>query len=244
MVYIYRVYITEGGVFLENKDALLIEPIAYIKNGYKEKFGVPRQSGLAPSVKSVIEFCENFRDENCIRDIEQYSHLWLIWGFSKNENQWSPTVRPPRLGGNKRVGVFATRSPFRPNPIGLSCVVLERIEDSKNGKILVVSGGDLADGTPIYDIKPYLPYVDSIEGASGGFSEDYKNHFLGVEIPPELKEKLTEKQVENINELLSLDPRPSYQNDEDRIYGLAFEDFQIKFRYKEEKIIITDIIRG
>ena len=175
MVYIYTVYITEGGVFLEKKDALLIEPIAYIKNGYKEKFGVPRQSGLAPSVKSVIEFCVGFRDENCIRDIEQYSHLWLVWGFSKNENQWSPTVRPPRLGGNKRVGVFATRSPFRPNPIGLSCVKLEKIEDSKNGKILVVSGGDLADNTPIYDIKPYIPYADIVPEALGGFAEEHKN---------------------------------------------------------------------
>ncbi len=244
MVYIYTVYVTEGGVVLEKQDALLIEPIAYIRNGYKEKFGVPRQSGLAPSVKSVIEFCESFRDENCIRDIEQYSHLWLLWGFSKNENQWSPTVRPPRLGGNKRVGVFATRSPFRPNPIGLSCVKLEKIEDSKNGKLLVVSGGDLADNTPIYDIKPYLPYVDSIEEASGGFSEDYKNHFWEVEMPTELREKLTEKEIKNITELLSLDPRPSYQNDEERIYGLAFDNMQIKFRYTEEKIIITDIIRG
>ena len=244
MVYIYTVYITKGGVFLEKKDALLIEPIAYIRNGYKEKFGVPRQSGLAPSVKSVIEFCEGFRDENCIRDIEQYSHLWLLWGFSKNENQWSPTVRPPRLGGNKRVGVFATRSPFRPNPVGLSCVKLERIEDSKNGKVLIISGGDLADRTPIYDIKPYLPYVDSIENALGGFSEEYKNHILKVEIPTELKEMLTKKQIENITELLSLDPRPSYQNDEERVYGLAFEDMQIKFKYKEKKIIITDIVRG
>ena len=244
MVYIYTVYITEGGVVLEKKDALLIEPIAYIKNGYKEKFGVPRQSGLAPSVKSVIEFCEDFRDENCIRDIEQYSHLWLLWGFSKNENQWSPTVRPPRLGGNKRVGVFATRSPFRPNPIGLSCVVLEKIEDSKNGKILVVSGGDLADNTPIYDIKPYLPYVDSVPEALGGFAEEHKNHFLQVEIPIKLKEKLTENQIQNITELLSLDPRPSYQKDEERIYGLAFEDFQIKFKYQEDKIIVCEIIRG
>lgn len=244
MVYIYRVYITKGGVVLGNKDALLIEPIAYIRNGYKEKFGVPRQSGLAPSVKSVIEFCEEYRDENCIRDIEQYSHLWLIWGFSKNENQWSPTVRPPRLGGNKRVGVFATRSPFRPNPIGLSCVKLEKIQDSKSGKNLVVSGGDLADGTPIYDIKPYLPYVDSIEGASGGFSEEHKNHFFQVEIPTELKEKLTESQIENITELLSLDPRPSYQKDEERIYGTAFENLQIKFKYQDSKIIVCDIIRG
>lgn len=229
---------------MEKKDALLIEPIAYIRNGYKEKFGVPRQSGLAPSVKSVIEFCEGFRDENCIRDIEQYSHLWLLWGFSKNDNQWSPTVRPPRLGGNKRVGVFATRSPFRPNPIGLSCVVLEKIEDSKNGKLLVVSGGDLADGTPIYDIKPYLPYADSITGAFGGFSDEHKNDFLKVYMSEELKDKLTESQAENITELLSLDPRPSYQNDEDRVYGLAFEDMQIKFKYEENKIIVLDIIRG
>ena len=229
---------------MDKKDSFVIEPIAYIKNGYKEKFGVPRQSGLAPSVKSVIEFCEEYRDENCVRDIEQYSHLWLIWGFSKNEKQWSPTVRPPRLGGNKRVGVFATRSPFRPNPIGLSCVRLEKIEDSKNGKILVVSGGDLADGTPIYDIKPYLPYVDSIEKASGGFSEEHKNDFFQVEIPNALKESLTESQVQNITELLSLDPKPSYQNDEERIYGLAFEDLQIKFKYKEETIKVIDILRG
>lgn len=237
-------YIIKGGDFLERKDSFVIEPIAYIKNGYKEKFGVPRQSGLAPSVKSVIKFCEAYRDENCIRDIEQYSHLWLIWGFSKNEKQWSPTVRPPRLGGNKRVGVFATRSPFRPNSLGLSCVKFEKVQDSNNGRILVVSGGDLADGTPIYDIKPYLPYVDSIPGALGGFSEEHKNDVLKVEFPKELKEKLTEKQIENITELLSLDPRPSYQNDEERIYGLAFEDLQIKFRYKEEKIVVIDILRS
>jgi len=229
---------------LEKNDSLLIEPVAYIKNGYKEKFGVPRQSGLAPSVKSVIEFCDGFRDENCIRDIEQYSHLWLVWGFSKNENQWSPTVRPPRLGGNKRVGVFATRSPFRPNPIGLSCVKLEKIEDRKNGKVIIVSGGDLADNTPIYDIKPYLPYVDSIPDAVGGFSDEHKNDYYEVHIPAEVKEKLTESQVENITELLSLDPRPSYQNDEERVYGLSFENLEIKFRYTEEKIVVCDIVRG
>lgn len=239
-----KMYVTEGGVVLEKKDSLFIEPIAYIKNGYKEKFGVPRQSGLAPSVKSVIEFCEEYRDENCVRDIEQYSHLWLIWGFSKNEKQWSPTVRPPRLGGNKRVGVFATRSPFRPNSLGLSCVKLESVEDSNKGKILVVSGGDLADGTPIYDIKPYLPYVDCIENATGGFSEEHKNDSVYVEIPEEIKAKLTKEQTENITELLVLDPRPSYQNDEERIYGLAFGDLQIKFKYQENKITVVDIIRG
>ena len=227
---------------MDKKDALLIEPVAYIRNGYKEKFGVPRQSGLAPSVKSVIEFCEGFRDENCIRDIEQYSHLWLLWGFSKNENKWSPTVRPPRLGGNKRVGVFATRSPFRPNPVGLSCVKLERVEDGKSGKTLVVSGADLADATPIYDIKPYLPYVDSIPEAAGGFSEGCKNHFYQVEISDELKGKLTAEQLENITELLSLDPRPSYQDDEERVYGFGFENFQIKFKYQGNKIIVSDVI--
>lgn len=225
-------------------DSFVIEPVAYIKNGYKEKFGVPRQSGLAPSVKSVIEFCQSYRDENCVRDILQYSHLWLIWGFSKNENIWSPTVRPPKLGGNKRVGVFATRSPFRPNSLGLSCVKLEGVEDSEKGKILVVSGADLADGTPIYDIKPYLPYVDNIPEARGGFSEEHKNDSVKVEFSENTASLLTEKELENITELLSLDPRPSYQNDEQRIYGLAFEDMQIKFRYSDGKITITEIVRG
>ncbi len=229
---------------MKKKESFIIEPIAYIRNGYKEKFGVPRQSGLAPSIKSAIEFCEGFRDENCIRDIEQYSHLWLIWGFSKNEKQWSPTVRPPRLGGNKRVGVFATRSPFRPNSLGLSCVKLEKVEDYNNRKVLIVSGGDLADGTPIYDIKPYLPYVDCIPDALGGFSEEHKNDVLEVEFSENTKQELTETQIQNITELLSLDPRPSYQNDEERLYGLAFEDLQIKFKYEEEKITVVDVLRG
>ena len=229
---------------MSDKDILSVEPVAYIKNGYKEKFGVPRQSGLAPSVKSVVEFCEGYRDENCVRDILQYSHLWLIWGFSKNEKQWSPTVRPPKLGGNKRVGVFATRSPFRPNPLGLSCVRLEGVEDSDKGKILVVSGADLADGTPIYDIKPYLPYVDNIPQAKGGFAEEHKNDSVEVEFSSATALLLTENEKENITELLSLDPRPSYQNDEERIYGLGFEDMQIKFRYSGGKIIVNEIIRG
>lgn len=229
---------------MEKKDSLAVEPVAYIRNGYREKFGVPRQSGLAPSVESVIEFCEEYRDENCIRDIEQYSHLWLIWGFSKNKKQWAPTVRPPRLGGNKRVGVFATRSPFRPNPLGLSCVKLEKTETGGKGQNLVVSGCDLADGTPIYDIKPYLPYVDSIPDASGGFSEEHKNDVAIVEIPESIKENLTEKEIESITEILSLDPRPSYQNDGDRIYGFDFENLKIKFKYKGNTITVTEICRG
>lgn len=230
--------------YLNKKDSLFIEPIAYIKNGYKEKFGVPRQSGLAPAVKSVIEFCEEYKDENCLRDIEQYSHLWLIWGFSKNGNEWSPTVRPPRLGGNKRVGVFATRSPFRPNSLGLSCVKLEEIKNSAQGKILIVSGADLADETPIYDIKPYLPYVDSIPEASGGFSEEHKDDILEVEIPENLKEKLSTEQITALYELLSLDPRPSYQNDENRIYGFRFENYEVKFKSDGKIITVTDILKG
>ncbi len=228
---------------MNNDDKILIEPVGYIKNAYKEKFGVPRQSGLAPSVKSIIEFCEGFKDENMLRDIEQYSHLWLIWGFSQNNGQWSPTVRPPRLGGNKRVGVFATRSPFRPNSLGLSCVKLEGVIDAKNGKALVVSGADLADDTPIYDIKPYLPYVDSIADAKGGFSDDFKDYSLDVIIPENIKTGLTPLQTENLTELLSLDPRPSYQDDEDRIYGLCFENMQIKFRYSNNTIIVTEILK-
>lgn len=231
-------------IALGNNDKLLIEPIGYIKNGYKEKFGVPRQSGLASSVKSTIKFCESYRDENMLRDIEQYSHLWLIWGFSHNEGQWTPTVRPPRLGGNKRVGVFATRSPFRPNSLGLSCVKLEKVDDTKNGKALVVSGADLVDNTPVYDIKPYLPYVDSIPDAKGGFSDDFKEYSLDVCIDDDIKAGLTPLQIENLTELLSLDPRPSYQDDEERVYGLAFEDMQIKFKCIENTITVIKIIRG
>ncbi len=221
-------------------DEIIIKPVAYIKNAYKEKFGVPRQSGLAPSVKSVIEFCEGFTDENIIRGIEQYSHLWLVWGFSQNKGQWSPTVRPPKLGGNKRVGVFATRSPFRPNGLGLSVVKLEAVTKN-NGISLVVSGADLADNTPVYDIKPYLPYVDCIDGAVGGFSDEHKKDYVDVEFSEEARNALTDEQIKALSEVLSLDPRPSYQDDENRIYGLSFSDFQVKFRYENKKIYVTEI---
>lgn len=218
---------------------IVIEPIAYIKNGYNEKFGVPRQSGLAGSVKSEIVFEEGYRDENMLRGIEQYSHLWLIWGFSENEGEWSPTVRPPKLGGNKRVGVFATRSPFRPNNLGLSCVKLEGVKQDKNGKALVVSGADLKNGTPIYDIKPYLPYVDSIHDAQGGFSDEHKADFTDVEFSQKIN---TDEALKNeIAEILSLDPRPQYQDDEGRVYGMSYKNNEIKFSYKNAKIIVTDI---
>lgn len=222
-------------------DEITIKPVAYIKNAYKEKFGVPRQSGLAPSVKSVVEFCDGFTDENMIRGIEQYSHLWLVWGFSKNNGQWSPTVRPPRLGGNKRVGVFATRSPFRPNGLGLSCVKLEEVSKDNNGLKLIVSGADLVDNTPVYDIKPYLPYVDSIGGANGGFADEHKDDFVDVEFSETAEKYLSDEQRKMLCEVLALDPRPSYQNDEDRIYGLSFDDFQVKFRYENQKIYVTDV---
>lgn len=217
-----------------------INPIAYIKNGFTDKFGIPRQSGMANTVESRIVFCPEYRDENALRGILQYSHLWLIWGFSENEGKWSPTVRPPRLGGNTRVGVFATRSPFRPNSMGLSCVRLRRIEDSDEGKVLVVTGADIKNDTPIYDIKPYLPYVDRVEDAVGGFSDEHKNDLVQVlfdektgEIDPLLKAQLTE--------ILSYDPRPSYQDDEGRVYGLDFNGYSVKFNCNGEKITVTEV---
>ncbi|MBE6750982.1 MAG: tRNA (N6-threonylcarbamoyladenosine(37)-N6)-methyltransferase TrmO [Ruminococcaceae bacterium] len=218
-----------------------IIPVAKIKNGYKEKFGIPRQSGLAPQVKSEIIFEKDFRDENLIRDIEQYSHLWLIWGFTENNGEWSPTVRPPKLGGNKRVGVFATRSPYRPNSLGLSVVKLEEIRKSEDGRILVVSGADLLNGTPIFDIKPYLPYVDAIPEANGGFSEEFKNDILKVSIPDEIKNKLNSEDINEITSILELNPKPQYQSDEERIYGLSYKNFEIKFRCSEKEITVIEI---
>lgn len=218
-----------------------ITPVAIIKNGYNEKFGVPRQSGLAPRIESEIIFLKEFRDENLIRDIEQYSHLWLIWGFTENNGEWSPTVRPPKLGGNKRVGVFATRSPFRPNSLGLSVVKLEEIKNLKNGKVLVVSGADLVNNTPIFDIKPYLPYVDSIEDAKGGFSEEFKDNVLKVNIPETIKRKLCSEDIEEITSILSLNPKPQYQSDEERIYGLSYKNFEVKFKCNEKEITVIEI---
>ncbi len=216
-----------------------IEPIAYIKNGYNEKFGAPRQSGLAKSVKSQIVFEKNYSDEALFREIEQYSHLWLIWGFSENGGEWSPTVRPPKLGGNKRVGVFATRSPFRPNGLGLSCVKLESVEKAKNGIILVVSGADLKNDTPIFDVKPYLPYVDNIPDALGGFSDEHKEDYLCVEFIESIE--IDHDLKTEIIEILSLDPRPQYQDSEDRVYGISYKNIEIKFVYKDSKILVTDI---
>ena len=222
----------------------LIKPVAVIKNGYNEKFGVPRQSGLAENIKSEIVFEHDFRDENLIRDIEQYSHLWLIWGFSRNEGEWSPTVRPPKLGGNKRVGVFATRSPFRPNSLGLTVVKLEEVRSTAKGKVLVVSGADLVNDTPIFDIKPYLPYVDAIPNAVGGFADEHSNEILKVSASGEVEAAVSKELLSEITSILALDPKPSYQMDTERIYKMSYKNFNIEFKYLSEKEIVIIGVKG
>ena len=205
--------------------------IARIRSDFPEKFGIPRQSGLVPQLRAKIAFEPEFRSADALRGIEGFSHLWLIWQFSAavREN-WSPTVRPPRLGGNERVGVFATRSPFRPNPIGLSCVKLEGVGREEGlGPVIYVSGADLMDGTPIYDIKPYLPYADAHPDAAGGFAPAPKET-VRVECPPELLEKLPETQRDALLGVLAQDPRPPYQHDPDREYGMSFARWSVRFR--------------
>lgn len=217
--------------------------IAKIHNDFKEKFGIPRQSGLSGELKSKIVFEPEYRNPDALRGIDGYSHLWLIWEFSqaKKEN-WSPTVRPPRLGGNKRVGVFATRSPFRPNPIGLSSVKLEAIEQSEGeGTVLIVSGADLLDGTPIYDIKPYISYSDCHRDAVSGFAEEVKNYSLKVVFCKELLSKIHISKQNPLLEILKQDPRPSYQNDPDREYGMRFSDYEIFFKVAENTLTVTRV---
>lgn len=210
-----------------------MEVIARIHNDLPEKFGLPRQAGLAPSLRAKIVFEPAYRIAEALRGLEAFSYIWLIWGFSESEG-WSPTVRPPRLGGNVRMGVFATRSPFRPNPIGLSSVRLEGIEkDGANGLVLVVSGADLKDGTPIYDIKPYLPGTDAHPDASDGFVGAHRQELLAVEIAPELAEKLSENQLAALHEILAQDPRPAYHNDPARVYGLLYAGQNIRFSVAE-----------
>ena len=208
-----------------------MKPIAKISCDFPDKFGIPRQSGLVPELEAMIIFEPEYRDPNALRGIESWSHLWLIWQFSRNlRDGWSPTVRPPRLGGNRRVGVFATRSPFRPNPLGLSCVKLSGVVDTENhGRVLIVSGADLMDGTPIYDIKPYLRYTDSHPEASGGFADEVFDRSLDVCFPPELLAKLPENRQTAVVEILAMDPRPAVQDDPERIYGMRFSGYEIKF---------------
>ena len=220
-----------------------IKPIAYIHNDFPDKFGIPRQSGLASHLTATLVFEPEYRFPEAVRGLEDYSHIWLIWGFSKNKDAgWSPTVRPPRLGGNTRKGVFSTRSPFRPNPIGLSCVALEHIEITKEfGPILHISGADLMDGTPIFDIKPYLPYVDSHPEATNGFADPVKDYQLSVNFPEDLLDKIPHKKREALIEVLSQDPRPSYQDDPERIYGMRFAQFEIKFKVSDSTLSVQSV---
>lgn len=213
-------------------NGVLIKPIAKIYTDFNDKFGIPRQSGRVPSLIGKIVFEPEYRNETALRGIEDYSHLWLIFDFSQSHTEsWSPTVRPPRLGGNKRLGVFATRSPFRPNSIGLSSVRLERLEKSKeDGLVLVVSGVDLLNETPIYDIKPYLPYTDCHSDAVGGFSEGYVDYKLDVEFSGDLLDIIPEDKRSAVIECLADDPRPAYQDDVNRVYNFSFSEFEIKFK--------------
>lgn len=220
-----------------------IKPIAYIRNDFPDKFGIPRQSSLINTLKAEIVFEPEYRNPEAFRGLEDYSHIWLIWGFSENmKSNWTATVRPPRLGGNTRMGVFATRSPFRPNPLGLSSVRLESIElHSEHGPILHILGADLMNGTPIFDIKPYLPYADSHPKASEGFAGPLKNYSLRIECAPELLEHVPSDKQEALLAVLAQDPRPSYQNNPERIYGLRFAGMEIKFRVENDVLYVVDI---
>ena len=213
-----------------------IEPVAFIENDYTEKFGIPRQSGLV-ELPSRIVFTEKYADENAVRGLSDFTHIWLIWGFSETDGKFSPTVRPPRLGGNVRMGVFATRSPYRPNPLGLSVVKLERIERGA----LIVTGADIMNGSPIYDIKPYLPYADSIPNASDGWALSRRGGNLRVTFPEELLVLIPEEKRGGLVELLAQNPRPQYQNDPKRVYTMAFGEFQVSFRIDNEILTVTAI---
>ncbi|MDO4811752.1 MAG: tRNA (N6-threonylcarbamoyladenosine(37)-N6)-methyltransferase TrmO [Eubacteriales bacterium] len=217
--------------------------IARIRSPFPEKFGVPRQSGLVNSLLSQIVFEEDYRNADAVRGLDGFSHIWLIWQFSKAVREdWSPTVRPPRLGGNERMGVFATRSPFRPNAIGLSSVKLEKIElDPKLGPILHVSGADLMDGTPIFDIKPYLPYCDSHPNAVGGWTDEADNRLLQVNFPEECLSQVPEAQREGLIGVLASDPRPRYQNDPERVYGMSFGGVNVKFTVDGEQLTVREV---
>ncbi|MCI9556576.1 tRNA (N6-threonylcarbamoyladenosine(37)-N6)-methyltransferase TrmO [Oscillospiraceae bacterium 50-16] len=224
-------------------DELTIRPIARIRSDFLEKFTIPRQSGLVRSLRAEVVFEQEYRDMSAVRGLEEFSHLWLIWGFSAvKETRWSPTVRPPRLGGNRRMGVFATRSPFRPNRLGLSCLeLLEVRQDRLLGPVLTVGGGDLLDGTPIYDIKPYLPYADCRPEALGGFASCPQGPALQVDIPQKLLERVPPEKREALLGVLAQDPRPSYQSDPERIYGAAFGGLEVRFRVSGEVLTVLEV---
>lgn len=217
--------------------------IARIRSDFHTKFGIPRQSGMITALKATVVFEPEYRNPEAVRGLDGFSHIWLIWEFSESvRDDWSPTVRPPRLGGNKRVGVFATRSPFRPNPIGLSSVRLESIDlHTSDGPVLHVSGADLMDGTPIYDIKPYVPYTDNHPDATGGFTTHHSAGQLNVHFPDELLRQIPEDKREALKLVLANDPRPSYQDDPERVYGLLFAGFDVRFIVREQDLQVKEI---
>lgn len=217
--------------------------IGRIETDFKEKFGIPRQSGLVKESRGRIVFEKEYNVPEAFRGLEDFSHVWVLWQFSEAVREtWSPTVRPPLLGGNRRMGVFATRSPFRPNSIGLSALKLDSVEFSeKEGVILHVSGADLLDGTPVYDIKPYLPYADSIPDAVGGFTENLEERCLEVEFPEALLEKVKEEKRKALIAVLAADPRPSYQNDPERVYGMRFADYEVRFTVEGKNLKVTQV---
>ena len=224
-----------------------ISQIAHIRTDFKEKFGVPRQAGVVPELKGKIVFEPEFRNADMLKGLEEFSHLWLIWEFSKHldeegHSRWTPTVRPPRLGGNERKGVFATRSPFRPNPLGLSVVKIEKItEEPGLGPVIYVLGADLVNNTPVFDIKPYIPYADSIPDAKGGFTDSTEYKTLNV-VWEKKDDMLPEEERLSLEKILANDPRPHYQNDPQRIYGMSFAGYEVKFRVDGDVVIIVDII--
>ena len=220
-----------------------MKKIASIHSDFSSKFGIPRQSGLAASLRAQIVFEPEYRHPDAVRGLEEFSHIWLIWEFSETvRDSWSPTVRPPRLGGNTRMGVFATRSPYRPNPIGLSCVRLEEIRRQDQwGPVLYVSGADLMDGTPLYDIKPYLPSADCHPDASGGFTERVPRPLLAVEIPERWHALFSDGRLQALREVLALDPRPPYQHDPDRVYGFPFAGCEVRFTVREGVLTVCGV---
>lgn len=224
-------------------EEISINVIARMHSDFATKFGIPRQSGLVEELRSTIVFEPEYRNNDALRGIEDFSHLWIIWQFSEAVRQgWSPTVRPPRLGGNTRMGVFATRSPFRPNNLGLSCVQLLDVEHTeKYGTVLHVGGADLMDGTPIFDVKPYIPYSDCKPDASGGFTDQAADFLLTVDFPAELLKKLPEQKREAAIGVLSHDPRPSYQKNEERVYGLTFAGFNIRFMVRDKLLTVLAV---